>query len=1493
MQKGFYKTVLALAMRAGIMFCLPVFLVAAWLQDASATSGICAVVKIEIRQELTLERQAFDANMRINNGLSHLPLENVNIEVTFADEDGNAVLATNDPDHETASFFIRGDSEGISVNSDGSWDIDPVAPASSSDLHWLIIPAPGSADGYKDGKMYYVGATLSYTLGGEKHTTTVTPDYIFVKPLPRIVLDYFLTEEVYGNDAWTQEIEPPEPFTLGVRVKNTGENTAYNLQIDSAQPEIVENEQGLLIDFVIEGSRVNGEPARNSLLVDFGDIEPGSAAIGRWIMTCTLSGRFTGFEATVSHADELGGQLTSLLRQEDIHTHLLVKDVRVDLPGRDAIHDFLARDGGGLKVFESHGEDTGVADQSDDSGLRQIARSGSRFTYEATTPDNPGFIYFKLPDPHDGRKVLAGVTRSDGKAIRPANAWLSKERKDNPRNGWNYYVNVFDAGTTGVYSLVFDDPPEEEQGPVLAFIPDKTLAEGEYLSFLVEADVPEAKPLDLTVSGLPAMADFEDRGDGHGVFAWTPAPGQAGTYRLAFTASDGQLEDRRAMTITVHPYWDTDGDGMDDAWELAHFGTLDRDGTGDFDGDGISDLDEYLLGTNPTVPHYAPTVPVIEFPADKDVVDSLRPTLTVQNSRNSGRNIADGEVNNDEIFYEFELYADTAFREPVETAREVAAGGERTSWQAEGFLSDNRWYYWRVRASDGAARSLWAYGRFFTDTQNNTGDDPNHPDLSDPGYPDSPPVDPSSRPALKNPGKDAWVGMLSPRLSVHPIINPDDDRIIYTFDICADEHCETRLYRHETTSPAFVVPFGLDNNTRHFWRVMAADQYGDTGGWTETALFFVRQVRALPEISGTPPSVAVAGQPFRFEPGASGADPEDTLIFSIENRPEWAAFDPFTGVLSGTPAPEHTDSFFEDIVISVSDGVGAFASLPPFRLAILDAAFDPPIAVDDTYTIRRDMPLEVSAPGVLTNDLPGDGEDELSARMVEGPIAGTIAFNEDGSFIYIPSEGYTGEDAFTYVAFDGRIDSAPATVNILVVPEQTGPEISTIDDALIPENTAAGNLSFTVGDPEAPAEDLVIQVTSDNPALFPEENLIVGGAGHERTLTIIPEQNSHGFAVITLTVTDDSGESASTEFTVTVAPRDNPPFMRYFVLNPDLIRYPIRITSLSEDNHIAAGNAFLHLDSYESGQIDPGSLQQGGAITGTGAFTTSGDAPGSNMPVPEVFAGREFVVAHIRGSHTYYIASPYGDASVRIDTKDRVDMISIDQGGVAAFDAGGRNSVSSIITSDLPVLVSHGGVWSVGCSEFAMDAYPVPPATHEVWGGRVDDTYIGAMEDDTTVTVTRATGAVEVHLLHAGSLIRLSREYGFLMDALLNPDKAVAISADKPIMAVQSDGMRGDSATVLTGADHHGKRFAMPVEAKKVTAVCRHEGAVISLAPGSGPLIEKQCFADSAFPASVTFDARNVGSIPAGSHIESTHPVHVILETADGFATERNLLGVK
>ena len=272
-----------------------------------ADDSVCARVKIEIRQELTLERQAFDARMRINNGLDRIYLKNVKADVHFSDENGNSVPGSSDPANEDALFFIHIDSLEEIDNVEGT---GTVFPSSSADIHWLIIPAPGASDGLEKGKLYYVGATLSYTINGEEHEIQVSPDYIFVKPMPQLTLDYFLPSDVYGDDAFTPETEPVIPFSLGVRVSNNGFGTAKDIKIDSAQPRIVENEQGLLINFVIQGTEVNGQEAAPTLLADFGDIEPNKSGTARWVMACSLSGQFVEFEAEFSHSDELGGELT-------------------------------------------------------------------------------------------------------------------------------------------------------------------------------------------------------------------------------------------------------------------------------------------------------------------------------------------------------------------------------------------------------------------------------------------------------------------------------------------------------------------------------------------------------------------------------------------------------------------------------------------------------------------------------------------------------------------------------------------------------------------------------------------------------------------------------------------------------------------------------------------------------------------------------------------------------------------------------------------------------------------------------------------------------------------------------------------------------------------------------------------------------------------------------------------------------------------------------
>lgn len=93
-----------------------------------------------------------------------------------------------------------------------------------------------------------------------------------------------------------------------------------------------------------------------------------------------------------------------------------------------------------------------------------------------------------------------------------------------------------------------------------------------------------------------------------------------------------------------------------------------------------------------------------------------------------------------------------------------------------------------------------------------------------------------------------------------------------------------------------------------------------------------------------------------------------------------------------------------------------------------------PVAnADPDYVTDQDTPLTVPTPGVLENDTDADGGPAaLTASLVSGATNGTVVLDPDGGFTYTPDAAYVGSDSFTYTAFDGLDDSAPATVTITV-----------------------------------------------------------------------------------------------------------------------------------------------------------------------------------------------------------------------------------------------------------------------------------------------------------------------------------------------------------------------------------------------------------------------------------------------------------------------------
>ncbi len=89
-----------------------------------------------------------------------------------------------------------------------------------------------------------------------------------------------------------------------------------------------------------------------------------------------------------------------------------------------------------------------------------------------------------------------------------------------------------------------------------------------------------------------------------------------------------------------------------------------------------------------------------------------------------------------------------------------------------------------------------------------------------------------------------------------------------------------------------------------------------------------------------------------------------------------------------------------------------------------------PVAHDDQYQFDEDQLLTIipASRGVLQNDTDVEG-DVLTVTMVENAQHGSVALNDDGSFIYSSRADFFGIDSFRYVARDSR-DSNVAVVTL-------------------------------------------------------------------------------------------------------------------------------------------------------------------------------------------------------------------------------------------------------------------------------------------------------------------------------------------------------------------------------------------------------------------------------------------------------------------------------
>jgi large repetitive protein len=118
----------------------------------------------------------------------------------------------------------------------------------------------------------------------------------------------------------------------------------------------------------------------------------------------------------------------------------------------------------------------------------------------------------------------------------------------------------------------------------------------------------------------------------------------------------------------------------------------------------------------------------------------------------------------------------------------------------------------------------------------------------------------------------------------------------------------------------------------------------------------------------------------------------------------------------------------------------------------------PPVAQNDTYNTLSNITISGS---VVSNDTDPNSGQTLTVSVVNNPAHGNLSLNANGTFSYVPSNGYVGPDMFTYRVCDNGTpvlcSVASVSLNVISNPANgtgnTAPVVTT-DNTTTTPNTA-------------------------------------------------------------------------------------------------------------------------------------------------------------------------------------------------------------------------------------------------------------------------------------------------------------------------------------------------------------------------------------------------------------------------------------------------------
>ncbi|MEV6344439.1 Ig-like domain-containing protein [Actinoplanes sp. NPDC051851] len=246
---------------------------------------------------------------------------------------------------------------------------------------------------------------------------------------------------------------------------------------------------------------------------------------------------------------------------------------------------------------------------------------------------------------------------------------------------------------------------------------------------------------------------------------------------------------------------------------------------------------------------------------------------------------------------------------------------------------------------------------------------------------------------------------------------------------------------------------------------------------------------------------------------ANDTDPEgETLTLVSVTTPQHGSAVVVNGKVRYTPAKgfSGTDTF----TYTVRDSSGNTA-IETVSVRVDNAL---PVAVTDHAAVLAGGQVDVD---VLANDTDANG-DELTIAAVGTPAHGTATLI-DGKIRYVPADGFTGTDTFTYEISDGESGTATGTVSVVV----SGGDPVAVPDSRTTAYQKAVTVAVLDNDLDPDGTLTLTSVTTPD-----HGTAVISGD----TVVYTPPSGFSGVAVFEYTATDAAGHTTTATVTVTVHP---------------------------------------------------------------------------------------------------------------------------------------------------------------------------------------------------------------------------------------------------------------------------------------------------------------------------------------------------------------------